>query len=115
MSFWIGEVHRLKAAGGAVWDEYQRLVAAADQAMHDSPAHKALGEFQQAWAADPAGVTAAIEAKGLPPVEAGAAEAAEVEAAEIGCTDVRRNLLDSLLVALLLSGTFVMVMEMVRP
>ena len=33
---------------------------------------------------------------------------------QIGCTDVRRNLLDSLLVALLLSGTFVTVMEMVR-
>ena len=44
MSFWLGEVYRLKAAGGAVWDEYQRLVAAADAAMHDSPAqypHKA--------------------------------------------------------------------------
>jgi hypothetical protein len=70
MSFWLGEVYRLKAAGGAVWGEYQRLVTAADASAHDSPVHRALGEFQQAWAADPAGVTAAIEAKTAAAAEA---------------------------------------------
>jgi hypothetical protein len=61
VSFDLLEVHRLKAAGGAVWDEYQRLVAECDAAMYDSPAHRALGEFQQAWEQNPAAVMAAAE------------------------------------------------------
>jgi len=53
MSFDLLEVHRLKTAGGQVWDEYCRLVAACDASAYDSPAHKALGEFQQQWEQDP--------------------------------------------------------------
>jgi hypothetical protein len=59
MSFDLVELQRLKAAG-PVWDEYQRLVAAADQAMHDSPAHAELGAFRVAWLADPAAVIKAL-------------------------------------------------------
>jgi hypothetical protein len=53
MSFDLLQVHKLKAQGGAVWDEYQRLVAECDASGYDSPAHRALGEFQQQWEADP--------------------------------------------------------------
>jgi hypothetical protein len=63
MSFDLIQVGRLQQAGGAVWDEYQRLVAAADAAMHDSPAHKELGRFMKAWEQDPEAVTAAAKAK----------------------------------------------------
>jgi hypothetical protein len=63
MSFNLTEVYKLQAQGGPAWDEYQRLVAAADQAQHDSPDHKALGTFQQQWLADQAGKTAAAEVK----------------------------------------------------
>jgi hypothetical protein len=71
----LTELYRLERAGGAVWQRYQELVAAADASLHDSPAQRALGEFQQAWAADPAGVTAALAAQVQAPV--GAAEVAE--------------------------------------
>jgi hypothetical protein len=62
MSFDLLEVHRLKAAGGAVWDEYQRLVAECDASAYDSLAHRALGEFQKAWETDPQAVIAAAKA-----------------------------------------------------
>jgi hypothetical protein len=63
MSFDLTEVHRLKAAGDPVWSEYCRLVAECDASAYDSPAHRALGEFQQAWLADPAGTTEAARAE----------------------------------------------------
>jgi hypothetical protein len=63
VSFDLLQVHKLKAQGGQVWDEYQRLVAAADQAMHGSPAHAELGAFQQAYEQDAAALTAVVEAK----------------------------------------------------
>jgi hypothetical protein len=53
MSFWLGEVYKLEAQGGAAWDEYCTLVAACDASQHGSPAHMALREFQQAWVQDP--------------------------------------------------------------
>jgi hypothetical protein len=53
MSFDLTQVHRLKAAGDPMWSEYCRLVAECDASAYDSPAHRALGEFQQAWEQDP--------------------------------------------------------------
>jgi hypothetical protein len=53
MSFDLNEVRRLQAQGGAVLAKYERLVAAADAAMHGSPAHEELGAFQLSWIADP--------------------------------------------------------------
>jgi hypothetical protein len=61
MSFDLMEVRRLQRVGGTVWEKYRRLLAEADAAAHDSPAHKALAEFQMAWKQDPAGATAAAE------------------------------------------------------
>jgi hypothetical protein len=63
MSFWFGEVYKLKAQGGAAWDEYQQLVAECDASMFGSPSHVALGEFQQQWLQDPAALTKAAEAR----------------------------------------------------
>jgi hypothetical protein len=63
MSFDLIQVHKLKATGGAVWDEYQRHVAACDASAYDSPAHRELGAFQKAWEADQQGTIAAAEAK----------------------------------------------------
>jgi hypothetical protein len=57
MSFHLIEVRRLEAAGGAVLAKYRRLVAAADAAAHDSPAHRALAQFWKAWEQDPQAVT----------------------------------------------------------
>ena len=74
MSFDLNEVRRLQYAGGAVWEKYRRLLSAADRAQHDSPDHKALGEFEMAWKADP--VAAAQQA------EAEAAEVAEMNEKE---------------------------------
>ena len=67
MSFWSGEVLKLQTQGGPAWDEYCRLVADCDISMFDSPAHRALGEFQKAWERDPAGLTAALEAEAAEP------------------------------------------------
>jgi hypothetical protein len=58
MSFNMNEVRRLEAArvtaaGLKVWEKYQRLVTAADQAAHGSPAEQELGEFRLQWLADP--------------------------------------------------------------
>jgi hypothetical protein len=60
VSFWYGEVLKMQAEGGPAWDEYQRLVAAADQAMHGSPAHEELGRFMKAWEQNPQAVTKAL-------------------------------------------------------
>jgi hypothetical protein len=68
VSFDLNEVRRLQYAGGAVWEKYRRLLSAADQALHDSLDHRALGEFEMAWKADP--VAAAQQAE----EEAGAAD-----------------------------------------
>jgi hypothetical protein len=73
MSFDLNEMRRLQYAGGAVWEKYRQLLSAADAAMHDSPAHKALGEFEMAWKTDPEAVIRAVEA-----------EAAEVAARAAG-------------------------------
>jgi hypothetical protein len=62
MSFDLNEVHRLKAAGGKVLAKYNKLVTAADQAAHGSPAEQELGAFQLAWLQDPARVTREAEA-----------------------------------------------------
>jgi hypothetical protein len=56
MSFDLLEVHRLKAQGGPTWHLYEQLLAEADAAMHDSPAHRVLGEFQKQWEANPNGM-----------------------------------------------------------
>jgi hypothetical protein len=53
MSFDRNEITRLRLHGGAVLAKYQRLVGEADRSAHDSPAQRALGNFQQAWIADP--------------------------------------------------------------
>jgi hypothetical protein len=53
MSFNLLEVRRLELAGGAALAKYRRLLSEADQSMHGSPAQQALGEFCQAWIADP--------------------------------------------------------------
>jgi hypothetical protein len=63
MSFDLNEVRRLQQLGGPTWAEYQRLVSECDTSTFDSPAHKALGEFQQGWLHDPQSVIAAAEAK----------------------------------------------------
>ena len=63
MSFDLIQLHKIEAMGGQGWDEYQRLVAAADQAMHGSPAHAELGAFQQAYEQDAPALTVAVEAK----------------------------------------------------
>jgi hypothetical protein len=63
MSFNLNEIARLQRFGGPTWAEYQRLVAECDVSTFDSPAHKALGEFQQGWLHDPQSVIAAAEAK----------------------------------------------------
>jgi hypothetical protein len=75
MSFDLIQVHKLKAQGGQVWDEYQRLVAEADAAMHDSPAHKALGEFQQQWEANSDLLTERVRALVVARIEAAEAAA----------------------------------------
>jgi hypothetical protein len=53
MSFDLNEVRRLELAGGAALAKYQRLLGEADQALHGSPAHQALGEFCKQWEQDP--------------------------------------------------------------
>jgi hypothetical protein len=63
MSFDLIQVHKLQQTGGAVWEEYQRLVSACDASAYDSPAHRELGAFQQQWEADQQGTIAAAEAK----------------------------------------------------
>jgi hypothetical protein len=75
MSFHLNEVYKLKAQGGAAWDEYQRLVAAADAAMHGSPAHVELGEFQQQWEQDPNLLTERVRELVVSRIEAAAAAA----------------------------------------
>jgi hypothetical protein len=61
MSFSLNEVARLQRAGGAVLAKYKKLLAEADGAMHDSLAHRALGEFQKSWEQDPQAVIRAAE------------------------------------------------------
>jgi hypothetical protein len=63
MSFDLVQVHKLKATGGPTWDEYCRLVAAADGAAHGSPAHEELGRFQQQWEQNPQAVIPVAEAR----------------------------------------------------
>jgi hypothetical protein len=53
MSFDLNEVRRIKTAGDPAWSEYCRLVAECDASAYDSPAHRALGEFQKAWEQGP--------------------------------------------------------------
>jgi hypothetical protein len=53
MSFDLLEVRRLELAGGAALAKYQRLLGECDRSAHLSPAQQALGEFCQAWIADP--------------------------------------------------------------
>jgi hypothetical protein len=53
----------LQAHAGPAWAEYQRLVSECDAAAFDSPCHRALAKFQQAWVQDPQSVIAAAEAK----------------------------------------------------
>jgi hypothetical protein len=53
MSLSLIEVARLQVFGGAVLAKYERLVAAADASLHGSLAQAELGEFCQAWIADP--------------------------------------------------------------
>jgi hypothetical protein len=84
MSFNLNEVHRLRRLGGAVLAKYERLVAAADQSQHGSPAEAELGAFRLAWLADPIALTQHCEQ------EAGAevAEAqTEEQAADLGHGD----------------------------
>jgi hypothetical protein len=54
----LSELYRLEAAGGPLLAKYQRLVSAADRALHMSPAVNELLEFQRDWQADPQAVTA---------------------------------------------------------
>jgi hypothetical protein len=58
------ELRKLEATGGAVLARYRALLAQADASAHDSPAARALAEFQRDWAADP---EAAKRAMGVKP------------------------------------------------
>jgi hypothetical protein len=61
MSFDLLETYRLERVGGAVLAKYRRLVAAADAAMHGSPAHVQLGRFMKSWEQDADRVTREAE------------------------------------------------------
>jgi hypothetical protein len=62
VSFDLIQVHKLKAQGGAAWDEYCRLVAECDASAYDSLAHRALGAFCKSWEQDPTAAGMAIRA-----------------------------------------------------
>jgi hypothetical protein len=75
MSFDLILAHKIMAGGPPLADEYQRLVAECDASAYDSPAHRALGEFQQQYEQDPNLLAERVRALVLARIEAAEAAA----------------------------------------